>query len=97
VGDQTLIDALNTAEGWLWLRCSGPDGLVWLMARYHNLHGHPFIDLPDDARDMVPLEGHTVHKWDIVEVYPCHPPTVDQQMNEALWLALGADEEVSRG
>ena len=90
-----LYAILDNGE-FFWLRCDGPDGLVWLMARNHNICGQHFLDLPQDAREMQPIEERDgavwVHKWRIVQVHACRPPRRLVELDDVLW-----EQEVPRG
>lgn len=73
-----LFKTLDDGE-FFWFRCSGPDGLVWLLVRHHNICGHHCVDIPQDAREKEPIlrdpyGAYHVHKWEIVQVHAISLP-----------------------
>lgn len=76
-GDLKTILSLSDAD-WFWLRLNGPDGYIWMMGRFTQICGEYFFDLPADRREMVPLrffdEEYHLHKWTVMQVFPCFPP-----------------------
>jgi len=63
---------------WFWLRLYGPDGYVWMMGHLTQICGEYFFNLPEDSREMEPLrffgDEYHLHKWTVVQVFPCRPP-----------------------